>query len=87
MSRLSTEFAVFAAFTATTVDDGAAVYLVTGEFLANFVGHGAQNHGVLVANVNQVFSFLSSNILAIQYLVGQSDNFFHSYIHIPKQNR
>ena len=83
MCGLSAELAVFAAFAAAAVDNSTAVHLVTGKFLANLVGHSAQHHGIVIAHVNQIFSFFSSNILTSKYLVGQSNNFFHSEIHIP----
>ena len=81
MCGLSAELAVLAALAAAAIDDSAAVNLITSIFLANLVSHGQQHHGIVIAHIYQVFSFFFSNILAVQNLLSQSNNFLHYHSH------
>ena len=81
MCGLCTELAVLAAFTAAAVDDCTAINSIAGIFLANLVSHGQKQHGVIIAHVNQKFSFFFSNILTVQNLLGQCNNLLHCNSH------
>ena len=78
---LGTELAILLAVAASCVDDGAEVYSVSGELLADLIGHGQEEHGVLIFRLDQCLCFFFGNFTTIHDFLSQSDNFCASAFH------
>lgn len=56
--RLCTEFAVLLAGTAPCIDDGTEIYTPAGEFLADLVGAGQEEHGIFILRADEGLCFI-----------------------------